>query len=136
MIETQCLCGAVSLQLADEPAAQVFCHCADCQSAHGAAYAPNAIYPRDAVQILRGELAEMVVKTTPRMRCARCGTHLFTEVASAGLRSVNGYLLPRGSFRPQFHIQCADALLPIRDDLPHYSGFPAAFGGSDERVDW
>ena len=27
-------------------------------------------------------------------------------------------------------------VLPIRDNLPHYSGFPAAFGGSDDRVDW
>lgn len=136
MIETQCRCGTVALQLADAPVAQLFCHCSDCQAAHGAAYAPNAIYARDAVQVLRGALTATVVKTTPRMRCAECGTHLFTEVESAGLRSVNGYLLPQGSFRAQFHIQCADALLPIRDDLPHYSGFPAVFGGSDDRVDW
>ena len=52
------------------------------------------------------------------MRCADCGTFLFTEVSSAGLRSLNAYLLPKGSFAPQFHIRCAHAVMPVVDDLP------------------
>jgi hypothetical protein len=45
-------------------------------------------------------------------------------------------LLPKGSFSPTFHIQCQHAVRPVRDDLPHFKGFPASFGGSDEKVTW
>jgi hypothetical protein len=136
MIETRCRCGEVGLRITGEPVAQVYCHCSDCQLAHGAAYAPNAIYPAAAVEVVRGEPAAAKVRTTPRLRCPSCGTPLFTEVESVKMRSLNAYLLPQGSFRPQCHIQCADAVLPVVDSLPHYKGFPAAFGGSDELVGW
>jgi hypothetical protein len=45
-------------------------------------------------------------------------------------------LLPEGTFKPTFHIQCQHALRPVRDDLPHYKGYPAPFGGTDETVNW
>lgn len=134
--DVSCRCGEVGLRIVGEPILQVYCHCDDCQAAHGAAYAPNAIYPASMVEIVKGQPASIVVKRTQRMRCGTCGTHLFTEVASAGLRSLSGYLLPKGEFKPQFHVQCQHALLPVVDSLPHYKGFPAAFGGSDELVSW
>lgn len=136
MLEVNCRCGAVGLAITGEPIAQVYCHCDDCQSAHGAAYALNAIYPAEAVQITYGSPATSAVKTTPRLHCATCGTHLFTEVAPVNMRSLNAYLLPKDTFRPQFHVQCAHAVLPVVDGLPHYKGFPAVFGGDDEIVDW
>lgn len=136
MIEVQCLCGATALKIKGKPLAQVYCHCTDCQAAQGAAYVPNAVYPADQVEVARGEPVTLRVKTTPRLRCAACGTPLFTEVAAAGLRSLNAYLLPEGEFTPQLHIYCADAVLPVVDSLPHYAGLPAAFGGNDEMVDW
>ena len=49
---------------------------------------------------------------------------------------VNGYLLPKGAFVPAFHLQCRFVRFPIKDGLPHYKAAPAAFGGSDEVVDW
>jgi hypothetical protein len=88
------------------------------------------------VQVVKGQPVQIVIKRVQRMRCATCATPLFTEVESAGVRSVSGYLLPKEEFKPQFHVQCQHALLPIVDDLPHYKGFPAAFGGSDEVVSW
>jgi hypothetical protein len=136
MLEVQCRCGAVELGIASEPIAQVYCHCDDCQAAHGAAYALNAIYPAEMVQVTRGSPVASAVKTTPRLHCAACATHLFTEVEAVGMRSLNAYLLPQGTFSPQFHIQCAHAVLPVVDDLPHYKGFPAALGGDDERMPW
>ncbi|TCM20522.1 hypothetical protein EDF56_102183 [Novosphingobium sp. PhB165] len=136
MIEAECRCGAVGLEIEGSPVFQVYCHCSDCQLAHGAAYALNAVYAADAVQVIRGAPASGQVRTTPRMRCGACGTHLFTEVAVAGLRSLNAYLLPKEQFAPQFHLHCEDAVLPVVDDLPHYRRLPAAFGGSDDVVDW
>lgn len=136
MIDVKCRCGAVELGIAGEPIAQVYCHCDDCQTAHGAAYALNAIYPADALQVTRGSPATSAVKATPRLHCSSCGTHLFTEVAPVNMRSLNAYLLPKGTFAPQFHVQCAHAVMPVVDDLPHYKGFPAVFGGDDEVMPW
>ena len=134
--EVQCLCGAAVLKITGEPMVQAYCHCDDCQAAHGAAYIATAAYPSEAVEIEKGELSLLIVKTALRMRCTNCGTFLFTEVTGANLRSVNATLLPKGRFKPQFHLQCQHAVLPIVDSLPHYKDFPAAFGGTDELVQW
>ncbi len=134
--ETQCRCGAVGLTISGDPVVQLYCHCDDCQAAHAAAYVPAAIYPAQAVEVIRGEPVAAVVKTTPRLRCPDCGTYLFSEIANVGVRSVSAYLLRRGVFKPQFHVQCQHALLPVTDDLPHFKGFPPAFGGANEFVAW
>jgi hypothetical protein len=136
MIEAQCRCGAIGLRIAGEPAVQLYCHCDDCQSAHAAAYVPAAIYPAERVEVVWGKPAAMVVKSTQRMRCAACGAYLFSELPSVGMRSVSACLLPKGEFKPQLHVQCAHAVLPVVDDLPHYKGFPASFGGAEEFVAW
>ena len=135
-IEVQCRCGAIGLKITGEPVAQIYCHCDDCRAAHGAAYVASSIYPAQSVQVDRGQPTPIVVKTTQRMRCVTCGTHLFSEIASVGLRSVNGFLLPKGEFNPQLHVQCQHAVLPVVDNLLHYKGFPASFGGAEEFVTW
>ena len=53
-----------------------------------------------------------------------------------GMRGVSGFLLPAEGRKPMFHVHCKYAVLPVVDELPHYSGLPASFGGSDERVGW
>jgi hypothetical protein len=135
-LEAQCRCGAIGLTIVGKPLAQLYCHCDDCQAAHSAAYVSSAIYPATAVEVERGTPAATVVKATPRMRCGDCGVHLFSELAKEGLRSVNAYLLPKGEFAPQFHVQCQYAVLPVVDNLPHYKAFPPAFGGDEEYVEW
>jgi hypothetical protein len=124
-IDLQCRCGEVGLKITGAPVVQLYCHCDDCRAAQGGAYIAASIYP-----------APMVVKSTPRMRCPSCGTQLFAEITSVGLRSVNGFLLPKAEFSPQLHVQCQHAVLPVVDDLPHYKGFPTNFGGSEEMVVW
>jgi hypothetical protein len=124
------------MKITGEPVAQIYCHCDDCRAAHGAAYVAASIYPAQSVQVVRGQPTPIAVSKTQRMRCAACGTHLFAEITNPGLRSVNAFLLPQGKFNPQFHIQCQHAVLPVVDGLPHYKGFPAAFGGAEEFVDW
>jgi len=133
-IETQC--GAFALKISGEPIVQLYCHCDDCQSAQSAAYVKAAIYPAAAVEIARGAPVASAVISLQRMRCAGCGTYLFAEIETVGGRSVNSYLLPEGVFKPQFHVQCQYAALPVVDELPHYRGFPAAFGGREEYVAW
>lgn len=136
-LEVSCRCGAVRLHIGGEPLAQFYCHCDDCQAAHTAAYVAESIYPAAAVRVIQGAPVSHMVRTTPRLGCTACGTRLFSEIAAAGgLRGVSAYLLPPGAFQPQFHVQCQHAVLPVVDDLPHYRGFPPAFGGTDDRVAW
>ncbi|HZG30107.1 MAG TPA: GFA family protein [Ensifer sp.] len=135
-ITCQCRCGAVSLSIDGAPVTQLYCHCEDCQNAHRAAYAPAAIFPKEQVQVSGAEMTPRVIRSTERMFCRQCGTYLFSEIVSVGMRSVSAYLLPKGMFKPQFHVQCDEAMLPVCDNLPHYRRFPAAFGGAEEFVDW
>jgi hypothetical protein len=136
MIEIQCRCGAVRVELRGEPIAQFFCHCDDCQAVHGAAYIPVAMYPANAVKVTGGTPFVWTLRATPRTTCRECGTRVFAEVPPIRVRTVSGFLLPRGMFQPAFHMQCVFAVRPVKDDLPHFKAFPARFGGSDETVDW
>lgn len=135
-ITISCLCGAVTIELRSAPLVQLYCHCDDCQAVHGAAYVPAAIYARDATRLLTGDPLLWKRKTTVRATCRGCGTRIYAEPAGAPIRSVPAYLLPAGTFQPEFHMQCRFALLPVEDDLPHYAGEPAKLGGSDELVAW
>ncbi|SRR5712691_4277762 len=69
-------------------------------------------------------------------RCAACGTQLMAEVPGLDQVGVKANLLPADMFKPRFHINCRYAVLPVKDDLPHFKSFPAKFGGSDETVNW
>jgi hypothetical protein len=132
----QCRCGEVEMELAGEPLVQFYCHCDDCQAVHGAAYAPESVYPSDAVTVVRGGPNAWTLKRNPRFFCGECGTRLFIDVLALGVRGLNGYLLPEGQFRAAFHMQCQFALRPVFDELPHFKSRPARFGGSDELVEW
>ena len=136
MTTIQCRCGAVKVELTGEPVSQFFCHCDDCQAAHGAAYIPIALYPTDAVKVVAGTPKSWKLRTMPRMSCPECGTRIFAEPPGVGMRGVVGALLPEGKFKPTFHIQTRFAVRPVRDELPHFKGLPAAFGGTDETIGW
>lgn len=135
-LEIYCRCGQVGLEITGLPLVQAYCHCDDCRAAQGAAYVASSTYPATAVKVVRGTPTPIVVKTTQRMRCQACGTPLFSEITAMGLRSVNAFLLPSHAFKPQLHVQCQHAILPVADDLPHFKDFPAEGGGSGERIAW
>jgi hypothetical protein len=136
MTRIQCLCGAIQMELTGEPLAQLYCHCDDCQAVHGAAYLPAAMYRTASTRIVAGEPLLWKLRETVRATCKECGTRVYAEPPGLGVRSITALLLPKGLFKPTFHIQCQHALLPVRDGLPHFKGFPAMWGGSDEQVPW
>ena len=131
-----CPCGAVELTVRGAPIAQFYCHCDDCRTTTSGAYAAESVYRGNDVELTRGGAAVWTLKRNPRHFCAACGGRLFIDIAARNLRGVNGFLLPAEAFRPQFHVNCRFAVLPVRDGLTHYAGMPGAFGGSDETVDW
>jgi hypothetical protein len=134
--EISCLCGATRLRIGADPLFQFYCHCDDCQAVHGAAYIGVSVYPSEAVAVVAGEPVAWTYKTMPRHRCPTCGTQMFAVVPGAGITGVKANLLPAQAFAPRFHIQCRYARLPVIDDLPHFAGMPAVFGGADEPVGW
>jgi hypothetical protein len=135
-IQAKCNCGAVKLEINAAPVAQFYCHCDDCQAVHGAAFVPIVMFPADSVKIVAGNASSYALKVNPRASCSRCGTRLYAEPPGMGLKGVVAAILPAGTFKPAYHIQCQHAQVPVRDELPHFKGFPAAFGGSDETVSW
>jgi hypothetical protein len=136
MTTIACRCEAVAIEITAEPIAQMFCHCDDCQAVHGGAYAPESVYPAEAVRVVRGEPVVWKLKRAPRFFCRECGTRLFIDVKPLKLRGVNGYLLPAEKFTPTFHMHCRFAIRPVIDELPHYEALAPQFGGPDERADW
>lgn len=135
-ITLSCPCGNVQLRVAAEPIVQFYCHCEDCRAATGGAFVPIALFPTEAVTVGGGETSTWTYKTLPRTRCSTCGTFLFGEPPGLGLRGVSGFLLPADTFAPSFHNQCQHAVLPVKDDLPHFRALPAQFGGSDDELRW
>jgi hypothetical protein len=135
MATLQCPCGSTEIEVTADPIVQLYCHCGDCRTVHGAAYVPESVYPADAVRVIRGDTVAWKLKRNPRVTCATCGTRLFIDVLAIHLRGVNGTLLPKDGFRASFHMHCQEALAPVRDGLPHYKARPPQFGGSDETVD-
>ena len=135
-VDITCLCGSVQLRLSGEPVAQFYCHCDDCQATSGGAYVAVALYPADAVSHTKGELVAWTLKTMPRKRCAICGTQVLAEVPGGKQIGIKANLLPTGVFKPTFHENCRYAVVPVADELPHYKGYPAEFGGTDEPVGW
>lgn len=132
----QCPCGETEIELAGSPIWQVYCHCDDCQRAHGAAYVARAVFERDAVTIKNGTIRSWINRTRSMVICSNCGSHLYGEHDNSPYRGVNASLLPKGSFKPVAHLQCQYAVAPVSDELPHYRDFPTEWGGSGLRMDW
>lgn len=135
-MDAHCPCGAVTLRLEGEPLAQVFCHCNDCQRAHGAAYVPRAIYPRERVMVQSGDVRRWKARVRTMVICASCGSHLFGEHEASTVRGVNAGLFPEGRFQPTLHLHCAHAVAPVLDRLPHYADAPVGYGGTGALMDW
>jgi hypothetical protein len=75
-----CLCGAVRYALSTKPAAEVVCHCKDCQTYTGTAFATVIFVAKNHVQItgeLQGyESATDAGNVMTRTFCPNCGTHI------------------------------------------------------------
>ena len=136
VVQIRCLCGAVRARLAGEPRMQFYCHCDDCQAVSGGAYVALAMFPLAALAVVQGETASFTLRSVARERCGACGTQLFARLPALDACMVKGELLPVTMRKPEFHMQCRYAVLPVMDGLPHYRGIPAHFGGSDEVVGW
>lgn len=135
--EGECFCGGVGVEVRGEPVAQGYCHCASCRSIAGAAVRGFTVWPEDAVTVTRGaEQLKGYSKTdfSDRRHCATCGGQVLINHPTIGMVDVHAETLRGFDFAPTMHVNYQEHMLPVRDGLPKFTAFPAAFGGSDETM--
>ena len=69
-----CACGYVRYRMKSQPLIVHCCHCSWCQRQNGSAFAVNALIEADRVDLLQGEVAEILVPSPSgaNQRIARC----------------------------------------------------------------
>ena len=133
----QCFCGTIKIEVSGEPEAMGYCHCQSCRSWSGAPVNAFSLWKADAVRVTAGAEHLGTFRKTPlseRQYCKKCGGHLMTNHPPLGLVDVFTATLPTLKFKPGVHVNYADTVLPMKDDLPKLKDFPAELGGSGEQI--
>jgi hypothetical protein len=90
--EGGCTCGYVRYRLSTEPLIVHGCHCRGCQKNSGSAFAINALYDTDRVELISGE-EEIISVPTPSgtgqdiARCTKCKVAVWSNYEMGGLRA-------------------------------------------------
>ena len=111
-LEGGCTCRAVRYRLAGRPLFVHCCHCTWCQRESGSAFALNAMFESERVELLSGapELVETPSASGAGQRiarCPRCRVAVWSHYAGAGdaIRFVRvGTLDEAGRLPPDIHI--------------------------------
>ena len=132
-----CFCGAVEVEVSGEPAGMGYCHCRSCRSWSGGPVNAFSLWPPAQVKITKGEANVATFNATEvsyRKYCTKCGGHLMTDHPPLGVIDVFTATIPTLDFQPGLHVNYQETVLPMKDGLPKFKDFPAAFGGSDETI--
>jgi hypothetical protein len=132
-----CFCGAVQIETAGEPEAMGYCHCRSCRSWSAGPVNAFSLWKPSAVRVVSGAENIATYRKTAmseRQSCKKCGGHLMTNHPPLGMVDVYAATIPSLPFAPGVHVNYAETVLPIRDGLPKFKDFPAAFGGSGELI--
>ncbi len=86
-----CTCGRVRYQLNGRPLLVHCCHCTYCQRQTGSAFALNALFKADRVQMLAGTVNEIEVASPSGRgqiiaRCPQCQIALWSNYYMGGIR--------------------------------------------------
>src|SRR5690349_11227763 len=133
----QCFCGAVKVEVTGEPEAMGYCHCNSCRSWSASPVNAFTLWKPENVRVTSGEEYVATFSKTPRSDrkyCSKCGGHLLTDHPLWSVVDVYSATLPTLKFEPGLHINYAETVLPIKDGLPKFKDYPAAFGGSDQQA--
>ena len=135
-----CFCGAVEIELAGDPKAMGYCHCKSCRSWSGDPIHAWTVWEAEAVEITVGSENVATFHKTPeslshRQFCTKCGGHLMISHPTLRLVDVLRGVVPGLHFTPTMHINYAETIFPVNDELPKFKDFPSefsAFGGTGE----
>lgn len=123
----RCFCGALRIELLDNPKWTGYCHCKSCQRATGAPVAAYAGYLKHNVQTIAGEL--VYFDSSPGVRwgsCKRCHSPVTYE-SSRWADEIHFHACTLDwidEYRPHFHSNMSESVdwMDIADDLPEYDG--------------
>jgi hypothetical protein len=120
-----CFCGAVAYELTAKPMFVHCCHCTDCQTQTGGAFAINALIEADNIRLTKGKPKPVLMPTgsgSPHVihRCAKCQTALWSDY---GGRKV--MLFVRVSTLKKPHAIKPDVHIFTRSKVP-WVGIPKA----------
>jgi len=147
--EGGCTCGALRYALATAPMVVHCCHCTDCQTETGSAFAVNAVIESDRVAVLKGEPAYVMTpsasgKGQEIARCPECRVALWSHYAGSG-RATSfirvGTLDDPGAMPPDVHIFARSKLpwVALPEGAKAFDAFyasSAAVWPEDGRVRW
>jgi len=76
-----CQCGAVRYKIAGPPVTVYACHCTECQTQSGSAFAMAAVIPKESFRFTKGSPARWTRQIGPDRKtdcwfCAACGTRV------------------------------------------------------------
>ncbi|GAB5511209.1 MAG: GFA family protein [Hyphomicrobiales bacterium] len=130
MLWGQCMCRAVTYEVADEFAYALNCHCSECRRATGAAFKPFAGIVMEKLSIVEGEELVMTYgdDTAHDVHCSKCGSLLYSVVRDGQYAHVTmGTLIEAPSIRPTAHIFVGSkaAWFEISDGLPQHDEYPS-----------
>ena len=130
--EGGCCCGAIRYSVSAEPITCYACHCTDCQTQSGSAFALSMVVPAPAITLLQGEPARYRTEKgegyIDQHFCADCGTRLWGTATQMPEIAVikTGTLQDASWVRPVAHVwtRSAQPWLVFDDDLPTYETQP------------
>ncbi len=90
-IQGGCSCGHVRYEIISEPLIVHCCHCRYCQRQTGAAFALNALFQSEYVELLSGTVNEITVpspsgKGQTIARCPKCEVALWSNYFMGGIK--------------------------------------------------
>ena len=132
-----CFCGAVQFTVSGEPVAMGYCHCESCRRWSAGPVNAFTLWKPEAVLITRGaDNIGTYNKTTRSYRkwCKTCGGHVFTNHPHWGLIDVYAAVIPEFPYTAAVHVNYAETVLHLHDDLPKLKDIPMELGGSGERM--
>ena len=97
----------------------------------GSSCHPFTLWPSGAVRITEGaDKVGSYRKGSNSLRrfCSVCGGHLMTEHPQWKLIDVHAAIIPDLPSRPGVHVNCGEAVPPIREGLPRQPDFPGGTG--------
>jgi hypothetical protein len=131
--KSECMCGAVALELSGEPAVQAFCHCESCRGWLGAPVHAASLWPAASVKIVKGADKLGTFKRTEashRKFCTSCGTPVLIDHPAMGMVDVPAGRVQGLDYKPGLHVHYGEKVLSVKDGLPKFKDFPKDFGGS------
>ena len=135
--KSNCMCGAVALELAGEPTVQAYCHCESCRGWLGAPIHAASLWPAASVAIARGTEALGTYKRTEashRKFCKQCGTPVLVGHPALGMVDVPAGRIQGLAYQPTLHVNYGEKVMAVRDGLPKFKDFPKDFGGSGDTL--